>query len=93
MRQQSLTEWLQQDRFTVVAVSPETNTIRIRDVTDQCTEFACGEPPLVVGDDVAGEGLAALGAGDVIRIDERPGEPRRIVLVRRSWDEIGSPEF
>jgi hypothetical protein len=89
---QSLTEWAQQNRLIVVAVSPETNTIRVRDLADQCTEIACGEQTLVAGDDLTGEGLAALGPGDVIRIDER-GDSRRIVVVRHSWDEIGSPEF
>ena len=45
---------------------------------------------------VAGEGSAGLDAlqpGDIIRVDREPGRQDKIVVVRRVWDELTSPEF
>jgi hypothetical protein len=89
----SLTEWAQASRLTVVEVLKETGLVRVKDASDACTELSCGEGTLVVTDDELGEGLAAIGPGDVIKVDHGPEGARRIVVVRRSWDEIGSPEF
>jgi hypothetical protein len=34
-----------------------------------------------------------LNPGDIIRLDQQTGRPDRIVVVRRVWDELTSPEF
>jgi hypothetical protein len=91
--EQGLTEWAQASRLTVVEVMKEAGAIRVRDAADQCTQISCGPGTTIAADDVDPGGLETLGAGDIIRIDERPGGARRIMVVRRSWDEITSPEF
>ena len=37
--------------------------------------------------------LAALNPGDIVKIEERAGRPQRIVVVRRVWEELTSPEW
>ena len=90
----SLTEWLQQNRLVVVSVDPEKQRVRLKGVADVCTDISCSERTMVVSEDDRDAGLAALNAGDIVRLDGgRPGEPERIVIVRRVWEELTSPEF
>jgi hypothetical protein len=59
-----------------------------------CTDVSCSDRTVVVTDDDAAAGLAALNAGDIVKLDGgAPGRPERIVVVRRVWDELTSPEF
>lgn len=88
----SVTDWLQESRLTVVAVDPGSGRIRVKSAADVCTDLDCGAEAEVQADDVTG-GLAALNPGDIVRVESPPGMSRRIVVVRRVWDEIGSPEF
>jgi hypothetical protein len=37
--------------------------------------------------------LDALNPGDIIRVEGAADRPDRIVVVRRVWDELTSPEF
>jgi hypothetical protein len=91
---QSLTDWLQQNRLIVVSVDPSTHRLRVKGVADVCTDLSCSERTVVVTDDVASGGLGALNAGDVVKLDGgTAGKPERIVLVRRAWEELTSPEF
>jgi hypothetical protein len=46
-----------------------------------------------VTDEGTAANLAALNPGDIVRIDESSGRPERIVVVRRVWEELTSPEW
>jgi len=90
----SLTDSMQQDRHIVVAVDAVRNTVRVKGVADVCTDLSCSEQTLVVSDDQGPRaGLAALNAGDIVRLEGPVGRPQRIVVVRRVWDELSSPEW
>ena len=47
----------------------------------------------VVSDEGTGGDLTALNAGDVVKIEEQSGRPERIVVVRRVWEELTTPEW
>ena len=90
----SLTDSIQQDRHIVVAVDPVRKTVRVKGVADACTDLSCSEQTLVVSDDAGSRtGLAALNAGDIVKFEGPLDRPRRIVVVRRVWDELSSPEW
>ncbi|MBI1736102.1 MAG: hypothetical protein HYR51_13080 [Candidatus Rokubacteria bacterium] len=88
---QRLTDWLQQSRLTVVAVDTEHRRVRLKDVADACSDVACGEATVVLTEDGAGD-LSCLNPGDIVRVEGAASAPR-IVIVRRIWDELTSPEF
>lgn len=90
---QSLTDWLQQSRVVVVSVDPATRRVRVKGDADACTDLSCSERTLVVTDEGAAANLAALNAGDIVRVEEASGHPQRIVVVRRVWEELTSPEW
>jgi hypothetical protein len=90
---QSLTDWLQQSRVVVVAVDPATRHVRVKGDADACTDLSCSERTLVVTDEGAAANLAALNVGDIVRVEEASGRPQRIVVVRRVWEELTSPEW
>ena len=90
---QSLTDWLQQARVTVVEVDREKGRLRVRGASDACSDLACSERTVVVTDDDARSGLGALNPGDIVRVESTDGRPERIVVLRRVWDELTSPEF
>lgn len=90
---QSLTDWLQQSRFVVVAVDPAHRSVRVKGQADACTDLSCSERTLVVTDDGAGPDLAALNAGDIVKVEASAGRAERIVVVRRVWEELTSPEW
>jgi len=90
----SLTDSIQQSRHIVVAVDPVRKSIRIKGVGDACTELTCSEQTLVVSDDTGrGADLATLNAGDIVKLEGPLDRPRQIVVVRRVWDELSSPEW
>ena len=90
----SLTDSLQQDRHVIVAVDPARKTIRVKGAADACTELTCSEQTFVLADDVDGPAdLTALNAGDIVKLEGTPAGPRRIIVVRRVWDELSSPEW
>jgi len=88
---QGLTDWLQQNRLTVVGVDKDRGRIRVRAHGDACSDLTCGDSLLVAGEGLVG--LDAVHPGDIIRVDRQPGRPDQIVVVRRVWDELTSPEF
>jgi hypothetical protein len=91
---QSLTDWLQQNRLVVVSVDAATRRVRLKSAADVCTDVSCAEQTVIVTEDTADAGLDALNAGDIVRLDGgTPVRPERIVVVRRVWDELTSPEF
>ena len=89
----SLTDSLQQDRHIIVAVDNVRKTVRIKGFADACTDLSCSEQTLVVSDEGSGADLAALHAGDIVKLEGPAGRPDRIVVVRRVWDELSSPEW
>jgi hypothetical protein len=90
----SLTDSIQRDRHIIVAVDTARNTVRVKGVADACTDLSCSEQTLVVSDDQGSRAdLAALNAGDIVRLEGPAGRPERIVVVRRVWDELSSPEW
>ena len=90
---QSLTDWLQQSRFVVVAVDPARRSLRVKGEAEMCTDLSCSERTLVVSDEGSAPDLTALNAGDVVKIEEKAGRPERIVVVRRVWEELTTPEW
>jgi hypothetical protein len=90
---QSLTDWLQQSRVMVVEVNRETGRLRVRGAEDACTELTCREQTLVVSDDGGASDLSALNPGDIIKIEPATGQPAKIVVLRRAWEEWASPEL
>jgi hypothetical protein len=89
---QGLTDWLQKSRVVIVAVDPDNRRVRVKGEAEACTDLSCSERTVVVTDEGAAN-LAALNPGDIVRIDEVSGRPERIVVVRRVWEELTSPEW
>ena len=73
-----LSERLQSSRMTVLKV--DTTSGRFL-----CVEHLKWTP-------VAKPDLQGLGAGDIVRVDTRPGAPTRLVLLRSAAEELASPE-
>jgi hypothetical protein len=90
---QSFTDALQQDRHIVVAFDQKTGHLRVKGAADVCTDLSCSEQTVVVCDESTGHDLGVLNAGDIVRLEGPSGSPRRIVVVRRVWDEYSSPEW
>lgn len=90
---QSLTDWLQQSRLIVVEVQREKGRIRVKGEGEVCSDLSCGEGMVYVADEAQTGGPALLNPGDIIRIEKDADRQDRIVVVRRVWDELTSPEF
>ena len=88
----TLTEQLQESRLTVVEVDPSHGRVRVRGRGDQCTDLACSERTVVMTDEGT-TGLAALNPGDIVKVESADERLARIVVVRRVWEEIASPEL
>ncbi len=88
----SLTDELQDGRFVVVSADPDRRTLRVRAESDMCREMSCHEETLVTTDDGPGH-LGTLNAGDIVKVSMAEGRAREIVVVRRVWEELSSPEF
>ena len=89
----SFTESLKRDRHIVVSVDLTSGTVRVKGAADACTDLACSEQTLVVTDEGTRADLATLNAGDIVRLEGPGDRPERIVVVRRVWDELSSPEW
>lgn len=87
----SLTDWLQKTRLTVVEVDVARHHLRVRGEADACSELACGERTVVLAPERGG-GLEALNPGDIIKVEPASGGVQTIVVLRRAWEEIASPE-
>ena len=90
---QSLTEWLQQHRLTVVAVDTARRRLRLKADGDICSDVACGDQTVVVSDEGTSGSLETLNPGDIVRLESAGARALRIVVARRAWDELPSPEF
>jgi hypothetical protein len=90
---QSLTEWLRDSRVMVVEVDKEKGRLRVKGDADVCSDISCSEGTVVVADDEAHATLDTLNPGDIVRIESTSGQPQRIVVLRRVWEELTSPEL
>ena len=90
---QSLTDWLQQSRLMVVEADKAAGRLRVKGPSCTCTDLSCREPTLVVTDDGTSGDLGALNPGDIIKLEPVAGRPVKIVVVRRVWEELASPEL
>ena len=91
---ESFTDWLQSSRLVVVAVDKGQGRVRVRSAQDVCTDLACHDATLVVSDDDGQQrDLDGLNPGDIVKVESAGTRTNRIVVVRRVWDELSSPEF
>jgi len=90
---ESVTDALQRHRVIVVAVDAPSGRVRIKGETDQCSDLSCTGETMVCCDEGTGTDLGALNPGDVVKLEGPEGRPERIVVVRRAWDELTSPEW
>ena len=88
---QSLTDWLQQSRVMVVEVDREQGRLRVRGET--CSDLSCHEQTVVITEDGVEAPVDALNPGDIVRIEEGGPGIARIVVLRRVWEQIASPEL
>lgn len=89
---ESLTDRLQRSRLTVVDVDPTGGRLRVRGEADACSELSC-PPEVLVMTEEGSAGLQALNPGDIIKLEPPAGRPEKIIVLRRVWEEIASPEL
>ena len=92
-QEQSLTDWLQQSRLTLIGIDPAAKRLRVRAASDACTDLACREHTLVVTDEGTSADLGVLNPGDIIKVESSAGHPEKIIVLRRAWEEWASPEL
>jgi hypothetical protein len=90
---QSLSELIQQSRLTIVAVDKSRGGLRVRGAGDVCTDLSCSERAVVQTDEETKAGLDLLNPGDIVKIEPATGPAEKIIVVRRAWEEIASPEI
>jgi hypothetical protein len=90
---ESLSEYLQSSRLTVVEVLKEAGRLRVKGPAEACTDVSCGSAAVVEASDGPTGGLEALMPGDIIRLEPAALGGQRIVVIRRVWEELTSPEF
>ena len=83
---------VQMGRQTVVNVDPAAQRFLSLTGTGQVRVSEVGKGTLVVTEERQGAGLALLQPGDVIRVEVPYGQIQRIVVLRRGWQELESPE-
>ena len=88
---QSLTDLIQKSRLTVVEVDKKAGRLRVRDDSEMSTDLTC-HGSLVVTEEESRADLDLINPGDIIKVESKAGRPEKIVVVRRAWNEIGSPE-
>jgi hypothetical protein len=95
---QSITDWLQESRVMVVAVDRERGHLRVKGAS--CSDLSCHERTVVITEEGREVAIDALNPGDVVRIEAGaasgvgdPSGAARIVVLRRVWEEIASPEL
>jgi hypothetical protein len=93
MAAQSLTDWLQQNRLVVVSVDPATGRVRLKEEGATCTDVTCADRTVVLTEDGPTADLGALNPGDIVRLEGGREGPSQVVVVRRVWEELTSPEF
>jgi hypothetical protein len=91
----SITDRLQQSRLMVVEVDRERGRLRVKGAA--CSDLSCHDRTVVVTEDGSPAGVDALNPGDIVRIEEEVAEGEvmiaRVVVLRRVWERIASPEL
>ena len=90
---QGFTDSLQQNRLVIVAVDQASGRVRVKRASEACTDLSCSEQTLIVSDEGTSTDLETLNPGDIVKLEGTTGRPQRIVVVRRVWDELTSPEW
>ena len=90
---QGFTDSLLQERLIVVAVNKPGGRVRVKSADDVCSELSCSGGTEVCCDEGTSADLESLNPGDVVKLEGPAGRPERIVVVRRAWDELTSPEW
>jgi hypothetical protein len=83
---------VQMGRQTVLNVDPAARRFLSVTGTGQVRVSEVNRGTLVLTEETQGAGLALLKPGDVIRVEPRHGQIQRIVVLRRGWQELESPE-
>jgi hypothetical protein len=83
---------VQMGRQTVLNVDPAARRVISVTGTGQVRVSEVNRGTLVLTEETQGAGLALLKPGDVIRVEPRHGQIQRIVVLRRGWQELESPE-
>ncbi len=90
----SLTDWLQQSRLVVVAVDRAQGRLRVKG--EACSDLVCQTHTVVVTEDGRLAGVDALYPGDVVRLESGAGDDgtivTKVIVLRRVWEQIASPE-
>ncbi len=93
MIEEGITESLQKSRYMVVAVDKETGRLRVKGEAEACRDLSCHAGTRVVTDEETRADLGCLNPGDIIRVNEIDGRPAEVVVLRRAWEELTSPEM
>lgn len=92
---ESLTDRLQQTRLMIVEVDHERGRLRVKGET--CTDLVCHARTIVLTEEGSLAGIEALNPGDIVRLEEgvaADGLPvAKVVVLRRVWEAIASPEL
>jgi hypothetical protein len=83
---------VQMGRQTVLNVDSATRRVLSVTGTGQVRVSEVNRGTLVLTEERQDAGLALLKPGDVIRVEPRHGQIQRIVVLRRGWQELESPE-
>jgi hypothetical protein len=87
-----LTGALQAGRHTVLNVDPAARRVLSLTGTGRVSVSEVDKEARVVTDETQDASLAFLKPGDVIRVEARSGQVQKIVVLRRGWQELESPE-
>ena len=87
-----LTGALQSGPHTVLNVDPGARRVLALTGTGQVSVSEVDREVRVVTDETQDAGLALLKPGDVIRVEAHAGHIQKIVVLRRGWQELESPE-
>ena len=92
---ENLTERLQQTRLMVVEIDREHGRLRVKG--DACSDLSCHEQVIVLTEDGTIAGVDALYPGDIVRVETDVAEGgvsvAKVVVLRRVWESIASPEL
>ena len=83
---------VQMGRQTVLNVDPAARRVVSVTGTGQVRVSEVNRGTLVLTEETQGAGLALLKPGDVIKVEAPHGQIQRIVVLRRGWQELESPE-
>lgn len=83
---------LQSGRHTVLNVDPGARRVLSLTGTGQVSVSEVDKEARVVTDETQDASLALLKPGDVIRVEAHSGHIQKIVVLRRGWQELESPE-